>query len=304
MPRRRASISLRLTLWFGLVLLAGWFLFGAAMWLNLKHTLNNERRQTLDRRIDRLQDLLRRDEQLSDGDRYSDFHDFAAATGNGLIEVFLPSGQRLWPAPSTAAGAFPWPSVDSSGRERFTQAVVHDQSYWVIARPFHIFSQPVILMAAAPESGNRLLLDRFRSGLLASAPILLFIAMAGGYWLSRRALSPVDRIAASLHAIGIRNLSERLPPTPADDELQRLTLTCNQMLERLEVAVRKLRQFTADASHELRGPLSLTRTIAEVALRHRSRKPRRAAGDRGRVCTRRCASRRDARSRARRRRTS
>jgi signal transduction histidine kinase len=94
--------------------------------------------------------------------------------------------------------------------------------------------------------------------------------MASGYWISRRALSPVDRITGTLHSIGIRNLSERLPFAHSSDELQRLAETCNDMLERLEVAVRKLKQFTADASHELRGPLSLTRTIAEVALRNPS----------------------------------
>jgi methyl-accepting chemotaxis protein len=97
--------------------------------------------------------------------------------------------------------------------------------------------------------------------------VLLLIAMAGGYWISRRALSPVDRITAAARSIGIRNLSERLPVTHSSDELQRLAETCNAMLQRLEIAVRKLKQFTADASHELRGPLSLTRTIAEVAER-------------------------------------
>ena len=87
--------------------------------------------------------------------------------------------------------------------------------------------------------------------------------MAGGYWISRRALS----ITAAARSIGIRNLSERLPVTHSSDELQRLAETCNAMPQRLEIAVRKLKQFTADASHEPRGPLSFTRAIAEVAER-------------------------------------
>jgi signal transduction histidine kinase len=93
--------------------------------------------------------------------------------------------------------------------------------------------------------------------------VLLLIAMAGGYWISRRALS----ITAAARSIGIRNLSERLPITHSSDELQRLAETCNAMPQRLEIAVRKLKQFTADASHEPRGPLSFTRAIAEVAER-------------------------------------
>ena len=52
------------------------------------------------------------------------------------------------------------------------------------------------------------------------------------------------------------------------DELERLTETCNAMLARIESAVNQIKQFTGDASHELRGPLSFVRTVAEVALRN------------------------------------
>ncbi|SEG72130.1 heavy metal sensor kinase [Bryocella elongata] len=267
MPRRPLSISLRLTIWFGIILLAGWFLFGAAMWFTLKHTLTGERRQTLDRRLDRLQELLHRDAMQSPEDRYSDFHDFASATGNGLMEVFKTNGELYWPSPSSAAKSFPWPHVEQTSDEKFVHVTANGQPYWLMSRPYRIGATDVVLVAAAPESGNRLLLDRFWNGLVTSAPLLLIVAMAGGYWISRRALSPVDRITATARSIGIRNLSERLPVTSSSDELQRLTETCNDMLERLEHAVRRLKQFTADASHELRGPLSLTRLIAEVALR-------------------------------------
>jgi signal transduction histidine kinase len=243
------------------------------MWFNLKSTLTGERHQTLDRRIDRLQELLRRDSDGGDQISYDDFKDFASATGNGLIEIFQPSGERLWPSPSAAANSFPWPPVSGLSTERFVHVQAGGQSYWVVERPFNIGSRSMVLGAAAPESGNLLVLDRFWSGLIAAAPVLLLVSMAGGYWTSRRALRPVDRITAAARSIGIRNLSERLPVAQSRDELQRLAETSNDMLERLEIAVRKLKQFTADASHELRGPLSLTRTIAEVALRNPAADP-------------------------------
>lgn len=266
MFRQPISISLRLTIWFGAVLLSGWLLFGATMWFSLEHSLTAERHQTLDRRIDRLEELLQRDKKLRDSDRYDDFHDFASATGNGLMQIFRTSGSFYWRAPSVAADSFPWPTVEDVDHAKFLHVVAKGQPFWVLSRPSRIGSEPVVLVAAAPESGNLLLLYRFRNALIVSAPALLLIAMAGGYWISRRALSPVDRITATARSIGIRNLSERLPVTRSSDELQRLAETCNAMLERLEIAVRKLKQFTADASHELRGPLSLTRTIAEVSL--------------------------------------
>jgi heavy metal sensor kinase len=266
--RGRISISLRLTILFGVVFVIGWVLFGASMWVNLRRTLKNERRQTLTRRIDRLQDLLVKNQGEDEVDRYQDFTDFAHATGNGLAEVFHPDGARAYPSPSPSARAFPWPKIQGEDAEHFVEVESAGQPYWVLIRRFSLGGQPLVLFAAAPDAGNLLLLQNFLNGLLASAPLLLFVSCAGGYWISRRALQPVDRIIAKARSISIGNLSERLPVTETGDELQRVAETCNAMLGRLESAVGQIRRFTADASHELRGPLSFTRTVAEVALRN------------------------------------
>jgi len=268
MLKGKISISLRLTLWFGGIFFFGWVLFGTAMWLNLKRTLTGERHQTLTRRVDRLEELLRKNEGEDDTDRYQDFKDFAHATGNGLAEVVYADGTRAYPSPSPAAFNFPWPEIHANDTERFVRIESAGQSYWVLARSFSFSGRSLFLLAAAPEAGNLLVLQSFWRGLLASVPILLLISSAGGYWVSRRALKPVDRITATARSISIRNLSERLPVTETGDELQRLAETCNAMLDRLESAVNQIKQFTADASHELRGPLSFTRTVAEVALRN------------------------------------
>ncbi len=265
---RRWSISLRLTLWFGGIFFLGWLLFGAAMWFNLKSTLTGERHQTLSRRVDRLQDLLRNNQNENEEDRQQDFHEFAHATGNGLNEVFRMDGGRDYPSPSSAARVFPWPAVKSDNAERFLQIDSAGQAYWVLVRPFSLGNQSLFLMSAAPEAGNLLVLNRFLAGLLASAPILLLVSSAGGYWVGRKALIPVGRITSAVQSISIKNLSERLPVADTGDELQRLAETCNDMLARLESSINRIKQFTADASHELRAPLTFTRTAAEVALRN------------------------------------
>jgi heavy metal sensor kinase len=108
--------------------------------------------------------------------------------------------------------------------------------------------------------------------LLGGVPLLLFLASAGGYWMSRRALAPVDRITNTARSITAQNLSKRLDVSPTGDELQRLSETLNTMLERLDTAFSRITRFTADASHELRTPVSLMRTTAELALR-RDRRP-------------------------------
>ena len=268
MLKGHVSISLRLTMWFGVMFFLGWVLFGTAMWFNLNRTLTSERHQTLTRRVDRLQELLLKNHGANEADRYQNFIDFAHATGNGLAEVLRPDGRRAYPSPSAAAVAFPWPTAKMGDSERFIHVESAGQPYWVLVRPFSLDGLSLFLLAAAPESGNLLVLQSFWKGLLASAPILLLISSAGGYWVSRKALEPVDRITATARSISIRNLSERLPVRTTGDELQRLAETCNAMLGRLESAVNQIKQFTADASHELRGPLSFTRTVAEVALKN------------------------------------
>ena len=77
----------------------------------------------------------------------------------------------------------------------------------------------------------------------------------------------MDAITRAAQSIGIENLSQRLDVPAAGDELQRLSETWNSMLERLEAAVNRLSQFTADASHELRTPIALIRATAELTLR-------------------------------------
>jgi two-component system, OmpR family, heavy metal sensor histidine kinase CusS len=266
MLKGRSTISLRLTVWFGGIFLAGWVLFGAAMWFNLKRTLVEERYLTLSRRIDRLQALLDKTRSEDAADRFADYQDFARATGGGLAEIFRADGKRVFPSPTPAAEDFPWPAIRAGEAQEFVQ--IKSRDYWVLARRSSLNGQTVYLAAAAPEAGNLLVLDRFWEGLLASAPILLLISSACGYWLSRRALKPVDRITAAARSISIRSLSERLPVAKTGDELERLAETCNAMLARLEAAVNQIKQFTGDASHELRGPLSFVRTVAEVALRN------------------------------------
>lgn len=264
----RWSISLRLTAWFGGIFFVGWMLFGTAMWLNLKRTLTSERYHTLTRRAGRLEELLAANPGESPEGRSQQFSEFAKATGNGLCEVYTSDGHTAWPPPTAAAQNFPWPAIRASQQDQFQQVRAEGEEYWVLQHSFAIGGQHYYLLAAAPESGNQLVLARFLTGLLGSIPVLLLVSSAGGYFLSRRALLPVDRITASARSISITNLSRRLPVVKSGDELQRLAETCNSMLEGLETAVNRIKQFTADASHDLRGPISYTRTVAEVALRN------------------------------------
>jgi heavy metal sensor kinase len=261
------SISSRLTIWFSSVYFAGLALFGIAMSFNLEHTLTQTRSRTLERRADRLIEVLRKTEGDTPQQREKKFQAFAEATGGGLMEVFQPDRSRALPSPSQDAANFPWPVSAASGSDSYTETSFGAQPYLVLERFWLSPSGPLILAAAAPLEANLTLLRTFRAGMLWTVPALLALSALGGYFLSRQALKPVDQIAAAARSISVMNLSERLPVPATDDELQRLSETCNAMLARLDFAVSELKRFTADASHELRTPVSVIRTLAELALR-------------------------------------
>ncbi|HWI17901.1 MAG TPA: ATP-binding protein, partial [Vicinamibacterales bacterium] len=109
-------------------------------------------------------------------------------------------------------------------------------------------------------------LEFLRRSLAYVVPIALVLAGIGGSFLARKSLSPVVAMADRARRIGVENLSERLPVANPRDELGRLAETFNELLGRLETSLVLQRQFMADASHELRTPVTTTRTAAAVAL--------------------------------------
>ncbi|MDQ6825465.1 MAG: HAMP domain-containing histidine kinase, partial [Candidatus Eremiobacteraeota bacterium] len=98
-------------------------------------------------------------------------------------------------------------------------------------------------------------------------PLIAGLAIVGGNLVAKRGLMPLREIAALASDIEAHDLSSRLEMRDPNDELSRLGATFDRMLDRLEAAFERQRQFTADASHELRAPLSIIRAEAELALR-------------------------------------
>jgi len=101
-------------------------------------------------------------------------------------------------------------------------------------------------------------------------PFIISLAVVSGYWLMRRSLQPVDEITKRAEGITSTNLSERLPVIRTGDELERLSVSLNRMIERLDQAFQHINRFSADASHELRTPLTILQLELEgIAQSHR-----------------------------------
>jgi len=103
--------------------------------------------------------------------------------------------------------------------------------------------------------------------LLIAVPAALLVTSAGGLFLANKALRPVDEITQIARRIGSGDLSQRIRIKRVNDELGRLASTFNEMIAKLEESFRRVKRFTADASHELKTPLTILRGEVEVGLK-------------------------------------
>ena len=111
-------------------------------------------------------------------------------------------------------------------------------------------------------------LRRLRREFFAGVPLVLVLASLGGYFLSRKSLSPIARMNQQTQRITAENLSAQLDVANPRDEVGRLAMTINALLARIDAAFQEQKRFIADASHELRTPLAVLRGETEVALEH------------------------------------
>jgi heavy metal sensor kinase len=263
----RLSIGFRLAIWYSAVLAAGLVLFGAAMWLALQHRLFEGIDSELAQRVRGLKTVL---ELEDDSDRRQiriELSEFAEEVENGGLMKLADSEGELLIANQPELFAH----LDS--RQPGYRAMDRDgKSFRVLADRIEHNGKSYEVMVALPLEQARSLLRDFRNALVLMIPALLAIACVGGSWLSRRALAPVDEITQTARSIHVHNLSQRLKLPRTGDQLERMSEAWNELLERLETSVKRIRQFTADASHELRTPVALIRATAELALR-RERSP-------------------------------
>ena len=185
-----------------------------------------------------------------------------------LVRVFDANGALVYQSTSLENRISTGPPDVEPGHMTFrTVSGTDDENLRLAATAIDIQDHRYAAELVQPVTVGERSLSRFGRMLMLVIPLALVLASLGGYWLSGRALAPVAQITNDARRINATNLADRLAVPPAHDELRELSETLNAMLGRIDRSVSQLRQFTADASHELRAPLALIHTAAEFSLR-------------------------------------
>jgi signal transduction histidine kinase len=144
------------------------------------------------------------------------------------------------------------------------------------APPHLVVTRPLaegVLQAAISSRSFAGRLEEIKRLIVVGAPLALGLSTLCGAWLARRSLRPIARMNESARRIGGENLSERIPRSGNDDELDRLAATLNGMFDRIAGAMGRLRGFSADAAHQLKSPLASLQNEIEVTLQDRDLDP-------------------------------
>jgi heavy metal sensor kinase len=267
---RRLSIGFRLTLWYLAIFAVAQFVFGAGMWLILRHNLYDIVDDSLEGQVDDLKNFLgAQKKDASIAKVQEETHEAYDIEHSGdYLALYADDAQLIYRSAFLDAHPSALLPPDQVKRPMVKSRKIDGRPFrFTFVRLNNINGHVYTVEMGVPAEDAVETLSQFRIYLLMFAPLLLLAAAGGGYWLSQRALSPLDVLVQSARQVSGTNLVGRLQKLTTGDELQRLSDTLNEMLDRLESAFLRIPQFTADASHELRTPISLIRTEAELALR-------------------------------------
>lgn len=271
---RPPPIRVRLTAWYVAVILASLALYSAGTYFGLRRAIEDTVDQQLQVRSDNVRQFLQGN-ALHPGTTGPQPLSHASGLGPGdeLYQVTNASGSMIYQSDAMRDLNLPLDTTRMRSHYRhhrddgdFTTYYHRQGDVRVLASKVSVGRDEYRVQVATIVSPLYEVLQTFGMWAWTGLPLIVVVAGAGGYWLSKRAMNPVHNLVLATREISERNLSTRLQIPAARDELHELAETMNAMLDRLESAFTRITRFTSDASHELRTPITVIRTTSEVIL--------------------------------------
>jgi signal transduction histidine kinase len=237
---------------------------GGALLLVLFHSLEASARSTADARATQVADQLRT-ESAAELDRSM----LATDSQVGVVQVIDQNGKILAQSAGNPTGPVSRRTV-APGSTEFLGRVLFspEDDFWVTGVGVNSPHGPLTVFAGADREPVEKVVTTVAVLLAIGGPIVVAVVAFGTYRLVGAALQPVERIRARVSSMTSGRLGERIPVPSADDEVARLAVTMNDMLDRLQAGQTAQRRFVSDASHELRSPLATITAALDLAHGH------------------------------------
>jgi heavy metal sensor kinase len=263
---RRLNIRWKLTLWYGGVLAAVLLVFSVTIFLTMRFQLLERTDHGL---TEELADVRYEVRRADDPKGLLEWLDRRFARHEGFdFQITKPSGERFFVNTRLADKTLPVPEEVGGDGPRYETVELPGRGRWrIVTEEMPGPEGPLRVQVARSLATYDHELRELLTAFLLTGPLTLLLAVAGGYFLARRALAPVQRMTETAEQVTADRLSQRVEVANPHDELGALGQTLNRMIGRLERSFAEMQQFTADAAHELRTPLAVIRNEAEVALR-------------------------------------
>lgn len=267
------TIRTRLTIWYTSLVMTILILVGIGIVLSAQWGLRHAADQELTSGIDGVAAFLQHKLDMKDMDHLNDeLREHSALLPRGkMFRVVRPDESIVYQPDMMVVVPTVVPRPDKLREESLE---VKGRSYRTISRFATIGPYVFMIQVAVDQTEYRELTTGLAWILLLSVPIVGLLAAFAGHWMSGRALSPIDQITKTTNSIDARSLSRRLPLLGTNDELDQLSITINRMLDRIAASYERIEQFTGDASHELRTPVALIRSNAELLLMREDNHPK------------------------------
>ena len=270
------SLRFRMTLWYAIVLGACLIFYGSSMYIGvrgylyrtLRHAVSHDAHTIADKLVPNVPNkgISFLQAELAEMD--------PEVTGR-FIRVSTAAGQILYVSPQPVDRDYdprnvPYEIVKE--RSEFSRAVEGAGTYPLLVDvlPYKASTGEVYIIEVGAYT-HRIsnMVHGLGVSLLLGIPLLIAIAIGGAIVVTRNAMHPLDEIAERAERITSRNFGERLPLIETGDELERLTVSLNRMIIRLQDSFDQIERFSADVSHELRTPLSILRAERELLLKRK-----------------------------------
>lgn len=258
------SLRFRMTAWYAGLLAGALLVFGLSVYLGLERYLDGTLRDTLasECRTIATELLSQLPEKNNEWLKTEIDEAYAPEVNARFIRVYRVGTGIIYLSGAPKNGAFDPAQIPLSGGDNKDAArQIRLASGHLLLINTLSFTTPggshFLVESGMPYQQIQVVLHGLVLTLAIYTPLIVFLAIGGGYWLMRRSLQPVDEITERAEGITSTNLSQRLPVIRTGDELERLSAALNRMITRLDEAFQHVNRFSADASHELRTPLTI-----------------------------------------------